>query len=43
MLVIFARALTRPFSERRAVDIIDIDIYPGGCFGIAWPNGAAMT
>lgn len=41
--VIRARGLTKAFADRRAVNGIDFEIYPGRCFGFVGPNGAGKT
>jgi lipooligosaccharide transport system ATP-binding protein len=38
-----ARALTKRFGARVAVDGIDLDIPAGRCFGVLGPNGAGKT
>jgi len=41
--IIRARALSKRFGGRSAVDGIDFDVYPGRCFGFVGPNGAGKT
>jgi ABC-2 type transport system ATP-binding protein len=41
--VIEARALTRRFGERVAVDGLDLDLAPGECLGLLGPNGAGKS
>lgn len=41
--VIRARGLTKQFADRKAVDGIDFDVFPGTCFGFVGPNGAGKT
>ncbi|MFZ0467424.1 MAG: ABC transporter ATP-binding protein, partial [Thiogranum sp.] len=38
-----ARGLCKQFADRKAVDGIDFDVYPGKCFGFVGPNGAGKT
>jgi lipooligosaccharide transport system ATP-binding protein len=42
-LIVEARALTKRFNGRVAVDGIDLDVPRGGCFGVLGPNGAGKT
>jgi len=41
--VISARALSKRFADRTAVNGVDFDIQPGRCFGFVGPNGAGKT
>jgi len=41
--VIRARALTKRYGERTAVDAIDFDVLRGECFGFLGPNGAGKS
>jgi lipooligosaccharide transport system ATP-binding protein len=42
-MIVQARALTKRFAERLAVDRVDLDVPPGICFGLLGPNGAGKT
>ncbi len=37
------RALVKDYGTLRAVDGLDLEIYPGECFGLLGPNGAGKT
>ncbi len=37
------RGLIKTFGGRRAVDALDLDIYPGAIFGLLGPNGSGKT
>src|SRR3712207_663300 len=41
--VIRTRGLTKEYGEFRAVDRLDLDVYPGEVFGLLGPNGAGKT
>jgi ABC-2 type transport system ATP-binding protein len=41
--VIQTRGLTKEYGEFRAVDQLDLDVYPGEVFGLLGPNGAGKT
>jgi lipooligosaccharide transport system ATP-binding protein len=42
-MIVEARAVTKRFGPRVAVDGIDLDVPPGICFGLLGPNGAGKT
>ncbi len=42
-IIVAARALTKQFGARTAVNGIDLNIASGGCFGLLGPNGAGKT
>jgi ABC-2 type transport system ATP-binding protein len=37
------RSLRKHYKDVRAVDGLDLDVYPGECFGLLGPNGAGKT
>ena len=41
--MIVTKRLTRVYGEIRAVDSLDLQVYPGGIFGFLGPNGAGKT
>ncbi len=41
--VVEARAISKKFGERFAVDHLDLDVPAGVCFGLLGPNGAGKT
>jgi lipooligosaccharide transport system ATP-binding protein len=41
--IVEARAVSKRFGERLAVDRIDLDVPAGTCFGLLGPNGAGKT
>src|ERR687893_430695 len=41
--VIQTRGLTKEYGEFRAVDQLDLEVYPGEVFGLLGPNGAGKT
>lgn len=42
-MIVEARAVTKRFGDRVAVDNLDLDVPPGVCFGLLGPNGAGKT
>jgi len=42
-MIIRARAVTKRFGDRIAVDGLDLDVATGACFGLLGPNGAGKT
>ncbi len=41
--IISSRGLVKQYDSQQAVSGIDLDIYPGRCFGFLGPNGAGKT
>ena len=41
--VVEARAITKKFGDRLAVDHLDLDVPARVCFGLLGPNGAGKT
>ncbi|NPA26931.1 MAG: ABC transporter ATP-binding protein [Chloroflexi bacterium] len=41
--VLHLEKLTKDYGSVRAVDGLDLDVYPGECFGFLGPNGAGKT
>ena len=41
--IISTQSLTRNYKETRAVNALDLDIYPGALFGLVGPDGAGKT
>lgn len=41
--VVDARGLVKRYAGKRVVDGVDLQVWPGECFGLLGPNGAGKS